>query len=194
MLASASLVLLSSCARSDLTMGLNVINADMTYPETGITLSDGRTLTHQAREFGDENDELDGNSKAVSLYVLTDKNGQKLAECSSSLSDPKFCGEFESYNRKNDRICVMHSPSGHTILIIEDRSPNYPNQEHRLIQLMNGTPRAFKLHAERFRTESLHPLTNTFATVVGLSDTSVFYAHGEKHWSKPIEKLKRHDS
>lgn len=151
-------------------------------------------LTHKAGELGDEDFSADASTKTMSRYEVMDKKGRKLAECSSSLSDPKFCGEFEAYHRANDSIAVMHSPSGSTILIIEDRSPNFPNQEHRIIQIANGASRAFKLRAERIHSNPHHPLDSTYATVLGISDTDVFYMNGEKSWSKTIEELKHHDS
>jgi hypothetical protein len=62
-----------------------------------------------------------------------DPDRKLLVSSPSFLSDPTYAGEFEDYYRRDDRTVVFQSSSGNTIVIVENRSPNYPRRAYILL-------------------------------------------------------------
>ncbi|MFO1485105.1 MAG: hypothetical protein U1F71_17225 [Verrucomicrobiaceae bacterium] len=188
-------MLISSCAHESAPK--QSYAGKLTYPETRIALPHGLALTHHAGEIGDEDvqaDDAEVKARTTSTYHLTNGDGQMLASCGSSLSDPKFCGEFESYNRQYDDLTIFVSKTGRTVLIIEDRSPCYPHIELRLMrQKADGKWESSKLIPPHFRTDTTKtPVVNpygSFAGIEGVTDSSVLFSHNKRHWTEPFAKI-----
>lgn len=94
-----------------------VFSAAPAYPVTSVRVLAG-TLEHRVE--GEE-----------AAWRLVDGSGSVLLTVPSVLSDPAVAGpEFEAYHRQNDLAEVWESASGGTLLILEDRSPNYPDRRY----------------------------------------------------------------
>lgn len=199
-LASVVAMLVSSCAHESAPK--QSYAGKLTYPETRVSLSHGLTLTHHAGEIGDgeeQADDTDVKAKSISTYHLTNGDGQVLASCGSSLNNPKFCGEFEDYNRQHDGLEVLVSETGRTVLIIENRSPCYPNIELRLMRNeADDRWKSSKLIPPHFPTDRTKlPVVNpygSFAGIEGVTDSSVLFTHDKRHWTEPFEKIEASQS
>lgn len=189
----AVVTLLSSCVHEIYAPSFKVVP---TYPETTIRLGHGLVLKHKTAKFGDE-DDLPKHVpiSEVARYELFNQHGRKLGESTSSLSDPKFAGvDFESSFRNDDKIEVFVSASGLTILVVEDRPHAVPVTELRLIELAQDKAwRASKLLAPHFNTDSnMKPLVyGSYATVRGITDSTVLFSHGKRNWSEKFANLQK---
>ncbi len=94
-----------------------VFSAAPSYPETSVRVAAG-TWEHRT----------DGGDAA---WQLVDGSGRVLLTVPSFLSDPELAGpEFAAYHRAHDRAEVWESATGNTVLLMEDRSPNYPDRRY----------------------------------------------------------------
>ncbi|BCU75866.1 hypothetical protein [Luteolibacter sp. LG18] len=112
----------------------------MTYPRTVVPLASGGELVHHAGKACSADDESrplvgggDG-ARTWSKWSLVSSAGTPLAEAPSFLSDPSGEGEFAENYRKNDRGLVFESPTGKTIVIVEDRSPTFPRRAYLMLR------------------------------------------------------------
>ena len=173
-------------------------NAAPTYPITKIRLHGGLSLEHKAGpECHDESRPdigvTDG-MRTYSIYELRDSLGNKVCEIPSGLSDPEDAGiDFKSYYRENDKLSVFQSASGHTVLIVEDRSPTFPRIALLLVkQSENGdwTPSQISApYLKPVRNRQHYPIFGSYPTVVGISDSKVTFEFGSKRWSEHFTKL-----
>lgn len=124
--------------------------------------------------------------RTTSHYELVGHAQRKLSTAPSMLSDPDFePAELRGHYHANDRITVFVSPSGCTILIVEDRSPAYPCRSHILLRRTHGGNWAWsQLDVPLIPRQPSVPVTQRqFPTVTGLTDTSVRFSSEGRTWS-----------
>lgn len=115
------------------------------YPVTVIPLPHRFVLRHLPTESVDQLEEgvLSAGGEgplSLSRFRVEGSDGMKVVEFPSMLSLPSAKdGEFEQYYRKNDEISIYVSGTGNTIILVEDRSPNFPNEVFHLIKLRAGS-------------------------------------------------------
>jgi hypothetical protein len=126
-------LILAGCATTD---NKPTYSGPPTYPRTTIHLAGGNTLVHQADRPCMTNDRPAVNSgeRTYSKWSLSSANGQTLVNAPSFLSDPTYAAEFEEYYRRDDLVQVFESVSGNTVLILEDRSPTFPNRAYFMLR------------------------------------------------------------
>ncbi len=126
-------LMLVGCATTDTKP---TYNGAPTYPRTTIHLAGGNTLVHQADRPCMTNDRpaVDGGERTYSMWSLNAPNDQILVNAPSFLTDPTYAGQFEEYYRRDDLVQVFESGSGNTVLILEDRSPTFPNRAHFILR------------------------------------------------------------
>ena len=163
------------------------------YPITVIRLSPSLSLRHVAGASCPYDSDVrpqigsDG-TRTFSTYELVGGDGAKLFTAPSMLSDPgREAAEFRAYYRANDRITVRTSDSKNTILIVEDRSPAYPQRAHILLRRNSESTWAWpQLDVPTFPRYG-PPTGKSFAEVVGLSDTAILLRSEGRTWSQPFE-------
>ena len=163
------------------------------YPVTTVKLQDGKTLVHRAGPKCDtpERPVVGGGDgeRTYSKYTLLDRNGVPLVEGPSFLSDPAGAGEFAAYYKDNDRLRVIASSTGETVLAVEDRSPTFPRKAFILFQSTGG-----KWTGGEIRVETFAPAPGVTATyaeypeVIGLTDRQIELKSGEIRKTIPIGK------
>jgi hypothetical protein len=170
-------LLLASCAAPDGGNIKPVFNGPLTYPKTEIQVSNGMKLVHEAGALDSEGRPYVGTPKPRDVpskwSLRTDNQAAPLMTALSNLTDPSYSGEFEAYNRENDRITVYESDTGSTILIVEDRSPAYPNKDYTLFRrLASGKWSTNRLQLEPYLpTGGNPPLDFVFPQIIELRDT-----------------------
>lgn len=173
-----------------------------TYPVTVIPLPHGRLLRHLPTESFNAADEglpepLGEGVPSHSRYRIEVAEGLVLLEFRSMLSLPSSKdGEFEAYYRENDEITVFVSTSGNTILLVEDRSPTFPNAVFHLIRFQNGQARWTLMEVEAQlpspavgQTEGMSfrgPLSLSYPKVAGLTDESVIWTLDQRSWQERL--------
>ncbi len=191
-LAVVCILVVTSCAHQFVAP---VYNGAPTYPETEIALKGGVILKHIAGRYcEDESRPEVGTSdraRTFSRYDLTDLHGHKLCESPSGLSDPKYNGEFEDYNRKNDRIEIFQSESGHSVLIVEDRSPTFPRVALLLLQRdKDGRWKHSELFCPHIQGTPIN-IYGSYPPVKGITDSEVCFDYGKKRKSEPFAKRRK---
>jgi len=191
-LAVVCMLVVTSCAHQFVAP---LYNGAPTYPETEIALKGGVTLKHFAgRNCEDESRPEVGTSdraRTFSRYELTDLHGHKLCESPSGLSDPKYDGEFEGYNRKNDRIEIFQSESGRSLLIVEDRSPTFPRVALLLLQRdKDGHWKQRELLSPDIQGTPAN-IYGSCPPVKGITDSEVCFGYGKKLKSETFAKLQK---
>jgi len=160
-----------------------VFSGTLTYPRTVIPLSAGRKLIHEAGGL-DSDESSRGRPEAAkvpskwTMHLPTQST--PFVYAASDLTDPKYSGEFEDYLRKYDRVSVFESDSGNAVVIVEDRSPHYPNEDHfALWKLPDGTWGSRKLEIDliRLSDNTFHDVA--FPRIVDLQDHGLRYTATE---------------
>ncbi len=172
-------ILLASCAAPDSGKVDPVFNGPLTYPKTQIQVSPGMKLIHEAGALDSEGRSYVGTPRprdVSSKWTLRANNqSDPLITALSNLTDPSYAGEFEAYNRENDRITVFESKTGSTILVVEDRSPAYPDKDYILFRhLPNGSWSVTTLKLEPYRRDG-NPdrLYAVFPGIINLTDSGL---------------------
>jgi hypothetical protein len=164
------------------------------YPVTVIELSPSLSLRHFAGAPCDYNSDArpqigSEGTRTFSTYDLVATDQRKSFSAPSMLSDPqRELAEFRAYYRANDRITVLTSSSKNTILIVEDRSPTFPNRAHILLRRASDSTWAWsQLDVPTFPRYG-PPTAKSFAHVVGLSDTTIWFSADGRAWSQPLNE------
>ncbi len=164
------------------------------YPITVIPLSPALSLRHVAGAPCDYNSDVrpqigSEGTRTFSTYELIGADGTKLFTAPSMLSDPqRELAEFRAYYRANDQITVLTSNSKNTILIVEDRSPAYPDRAHILLRRTSDATWSWsQLKVPTFPRYGPPP-EKSFAQVVGLSDTTIWFRAEGRTWSQPLNE------
>lgn len=166
------------------------------YPTTDISLSPSLSLRHVAGAPCDHDSDArpqigSEGTRTFSTYELVGADGTRLLSAPSMLSDPnRDSAEFRTYYLANDRVTVLTSKSRNAILIIEDRSPAYPQRAHILLRrASDGTWAWSQVDVPTFPKHG-PPLDKSFARVVGLSDTTIWFRAEGRTWSQPLNETR----
>jgi hypothetical protein len=147
------------------------------YPVTKIPLPSGMELRHIARAkvfYREKGDERPLQPETESFYELRDFAGEVVLTDSSMLTDPALGSEeLRSYHKENDFVMVAVSATGNTILVVEDRSPYYPERSHFVLQRVSDDKWRSRGVDVPLGPEGEPPTSQYWATVVGLNDEAV---------------------
>ncbi len=194
------LLLLTSCQTPPVSHK-PVYDGGLTYPVTQIDLGSGLQLRHLAgrpcEHASNEHPAVGSDGeRTCSIYELTETSDKVVLTAPSMLFDPQYAeAEFEAYHRENDHVSAHVSPSGQSILIVEDRSPTYPRRAQILLQRdsegrWSWTDLVIPSHArepEELNASSMFP---GFLDVVSITDSHVIFGPGRANL-QPFRELAR---
>jgi hypothetical protein len=162
-----------------------VFEGSPTYPVTKIALPSGMELRHVARKSSvfnrESGDKGPHRPETESAYELRNVEGDIVLTDSSMLTDPDLGSEeLRAYHKENDFVTVAVSETGNTILIIEDRSPYYPNRSHFVLQRTTdekwrsrGISVPMGPEEDKGAEGFVPPTSQYWAKVIGLNDEAV---------------------